>query len=229
LELPTDKLIELLQFADSLFPIGAFAHGAGLEYLAQAGTLSNGAELRPLIEALLCGTLGPCDGAVLAAASRLAARADLDGVVALDRALDAMKPARQTRQASRQMGRQTARLAAAMICDPVLQRFAELVGQGRTPGHHASAFGVVAGRKGWPAEAAAAAFLYAGAAALVSAGLRLLPLGQLEGQQILSALKPTIAALADRASRAGVPWSFAPAMEIAAMRHARLDNRLFRS
>jgi urease accessory protein len=76
-----------------------------------------------------------------------------------------------------------------------------------------------------------AAYLYSTSAALVGAALRLLPLGQLAGQRILWKVQPLIATLAEHAQDKNETdmWSFAPALEIASMRHALLDARLFRS
>jgi urease accessory protein len=65
----------------------------------------------------------------------------------------------------------------------------------------------------------------------VGAALRLLPLGQLAGQRIVWNVRPLIATLAEEAQnkQEGDMWSFAPALEIASMRHTLLDARLFRS
>src|SRR2546421_446477 len=94
------------------------------------------------------------------------------------------------------------------------------------PGH-----GAAAGRLGADPEAAAAAYLYSTAALLVGAGLRLLPLGQLDGQRVLAVVRPRIALLAAQAARATADdmWTFTPALELAGLRHARLEMRLFRS
>jgi urease accessory protein len=80
-------------------------------------------------------------------------------------------------------------------------------------------------------EAAATAFLYATAAMLVNAGLRLLSVGQLDGQRTLAALRPGIVALASAAAASTIDdmWSFTPGLELAGLRHAELDRRLFRS
>ena len=93
------------------------------------------------------------------------------------------------------------------------------------------AFGAVGGVLGWPESDMACAYLYSSCAGLVAAALRLLPLGQLAGQQILWALGPSIVTLAEEVQGKDMSeiWSFAPAIEIAAMRHAMLDARLFRS
>jgi urease accessory protein len=78
---------------------------------------------------------------------------------------------------------------------------------------------------------AAAAFLHSTAVLLVNAALRLLPLGQLDGQRILAGARPRIAALAASAALAGPEemWGFTPGLEIAGIRHADLESRLFRS
>ena len=83
----------------------------------------------------------------------------------------------------------------------------------------------------WPAEEMAGAYLYSTSAALVGAALRLMPLGQLAGQRILWNIRPLIAKLAEEVQGKTETdmWTFAPALEIAAMRHASLDARLFRS
>jgi urease accessory protein len=66
---------------------------------------------------------------------------------------------------------------------------------------------------------------------LVGAGLRLIALGQLDGQRVLAAMRGRIGRLAATAATASADelWSFNPALEIAGIRHARLDMRLFRS
>ena len=83
----------------------------------------------------------------------------------------------------------------------------------------------------WPPEEMTGAYLYSTSAALVGAALRLMPLGQLAGQRILCNLRPLIAKLAAevQGQTEAEMWAFAPALEIAAMRHASLDARLFRS
>jgi urease accessory protein len=83
----------------------------------------------------------------------------------------------------------------------------------------------------WPSPEMASAYLYSTSAALVGASLRLMPLGQLAGQRILWNIRPLIARLAEEAQDKTQEdmWSFAPALEIASMRHATLEARLFRS
>jgi len=142
-----------------------------------------------------------------------------------------MKSVPEFRAASRQMGRQALRIAAGLGDDPFLADLAHAVDDELAAGHHATVFGAAVGRAGAEPERAAAAYLYATAALIVGAGLRLIALGQLDGQRVLAAMRPRIARLAAAAATATVDdlWSFNPALEIAGIRHAALDLRLFRS
>jgi urease accessory protein len=224
------RLVTLLQFADSAFPAGGYAHSFGLEACVQAGLVRDAGGVRGFLRAHLAGSTGPCD-ATAAVAARAALRdGDLRACRGLDDALEAMKPVREFREASRQMGRQTLRVAAAVTGDARIGQYLAGVEAGARPGHHALAFGMAAAACGWEAMETAAALLASSAALLVGAALRLLPLGQLDGQRLLRDLHPLIAALAEEATRRPADmWSFCPDLEIQGMRHGALETRLFRS
>jgi len=223
--------LTLLQFSDGLFPAGGFAHSFGLETYVQDGRVRDRRDLETFIAAHLDGSAGPADAATAAIAVRISWRGEPREWLALDAHLDAMKTVPEFRAASRQMGRQALRVAAALGDDPFLARLARAVDDERTAAHHATVFGAAVGRGGADPERAAAAYLYATAALLVGAGLRLIALGQLDGQRVLAAMRGRIERLA-AAAAAATPddlWSFNPALEIAGIRHATLEMRLFRS
>jgi urease accessory protein len=226
-----ETLLALLQFADGLFPAGGFAHSFGLETYAQNGRVSDRDGLEAFVVAHLEGAAGPADAVAVAAAARAAVDADQAAWLEVDGRLEAMKTVPEFRAGSRQMGRQTVRVAAAVAHDPFVAMLARAIEDGLTPGHHAAVFGAALGRRGVDSEAAAAAFLYSTAALLVGAGLRLIALGQLDGQKVLTAVLPRVARLAATAAvtAVGEMWSFTPALELAGLRHAGLEMRLFRS
>jgi urease accessory protein len=225
------RLLSLLHFSDSAFPTGGYAHSFGLEHYCQAGIVRDRDGLERFLRAQLEGAAGPCDATAAAAALRALARGDLEACRGLDEALEAMKVVREFREGSHQMGRQTLRVAAALVGDRRLASYLDDVDARRAPGHHAVAFGMVAGALGWEPEAAATAFLYSTTALLVGAALRLLPMGQLEGQTALWHLHPVIERVAREATERSPAdlWSFTPGLDIQGMRHERLDARLFRS
>jgi urease accessory protein len=75
------------------------------------------------------------------------------------------------------------------------------------------------------------AYLHAFAANLVSAGLRLIPLGQSDGQRVVRALEPVVGAAAEAALN--IPMdelgTAAPMVDICSMKHETQYTRLFRS
>ena len=225
------RFLSLLQFADGLFPAGAYAHSFGLESCVQSGKVRDAADVEAFLRAYLKGCAAPTDAVAVVCARRAAAQDSLESCFALDATLDATRAASELREASRQMGRQTLRVATQISSHPFLEDFSGAVAAEMTPGHHPIVLGMIGALFEWDALEMTSAYLYSASAALVGAALRLLPLGQLAGQRILWNVRAQIADLAQDAQDKQEPdmWSFAPALEIASMRHALLDARLFRS
>ena len=233
-----EGLLATLQLADGLFPAGGFAHSLGLETYAQAGVVRDRASLEALLRSQLMASVGPTDAVAAACASRFARRGDLAGCLDLDARLDAARWVPEFRLASLQMGRQTLRVALATHPTPFLAALAGAIDR-RPPhdegvsiaGHHAIVFGSILGGLDLEAETVATAYLHAATVLVVNAALRLVPLGQVDGQGILVSLRPLMARLAMQAASSSVDdlWSFTPGLEIAGVHHADLEGRLFRS
>ena len=225
------SLLPLLHLTDTAFPAGGYAHWFGLETYCQDGRVTDADSLTAFLVMQLEGAAGPCDATAAVAARRRFLSDDIGGCAALDVTLEAMKPVRELREASRQMGRQTLRVAGALTAHPALTGYLADVDAGRVAGHHAVAFGMAAGALGVGEEAVAAGYLYSATSLLVGAALRLMRLGQLEGQRVLWGLHPVIARVAAEATARDAEdmWSWAPGLELAGLRHAELEARLFRS
>jgi urease accessory protein len=138
--------------------------------------------------------------------------------------LSALRIARESREASLTMGRRFAALAAA------LHPCAELNGLAAEPElHHSVAFGYALGILSIEAEVAVGAFLHQCVVNTISAGQRLLPLGQIQANRIAWDLKPAIveAVRHSRSISSSAVSSFAHLPELASMRHPCLPTRLF--
>jgi urease accessory protein len=148
--------------------------------------------------------------------------------------------------------RAVAELAAAFA--PSKERFLETTAQGRAfldathaawpctalerllnvwdgPLAYPVAVGVAGAGHSIALQPALAAFLHAVAANLISAGVRLIPLGQTDGLRLLAALEPVLAAAAGRALVCPLEAVGGAAFraDIASMRHETQYTRLFRS
>lgn len=229
----TQSLLALLQFADSSFPIGTFAHSYGLEQLVRDGHVSDAETLEGFVRSTLSLQLAPAEARATATACTAAARADLAAVIAIDHRLHVTRAPEELRAASTAAGRRLLEEVSAHAegRQGLVPAFHAAVRDGRAPGTHAVALGVAAADFAVPAEDAAAALLFGTANALVQAAMRLLPISHRDAQAVLHHARDTIAGAAHAATEAAPLQfsSFHPLQEIASMRHANATVRFFAS
>lgn len=226
----TLALLNGIRFIDSFFPSGGFAFSSGLEAAVNGGAVHDGKDLAQYVEDLLVHGVSRREAVAVAVAHQAAMANKLAPALKVDRELEELKIGRDSRLASRQMGRQVMKVGAEQLRDSRLLRdFRVAIEAGRTPGHAPIAMGMTLAACRWSRQDAVAAFLYQTAQGFVSAAMKLLPLGQQEGQQLLAQWGPLIAELSHRAKPQETLASWSPVQDIYAMRHARLESRLFRS
>ena len=226
----TPTLLEGLRFIDTFFPSGGYAFSSGLEAAIQGGAVKNSDQLVRYVEDLLRGGMSRREALAVKRANQAGSEGNIGVAVDVDRELDSTKLSRESRMASRQMGRQVIRVAADQLRDKtVLREYRDAMESEQAPGHLAVCFGLTLGVSGWEPEAAAAAFLYQTAVGFVSAAMRLSPIGQHEGQRMLSEWLPLIDRISREAELELPMSSWSPIQDIYSMRHGRLEWRLFRS
>jgi len=226
----TLSLLNGLRFVDSFFPSGGYAFSSGLEAAVQDGAVRNGEELsRFVVESFTTG-IGECEAVAVGLAHEAYVYGSLEIAIKADRELEAMKLGLESRTASRQMGRQVIRLAAdQLIRQPLIEDYLTEVEAERTPGHLAVSFGLTLAAAGWSKTNTIAAFLYQTATGFVAAAMKLMPIGQREGQRLLESWIEVIERVSRNAMHRQVLQSWSPIQDIYAMKHSRLESRLFRS
>jgi urease accessory protein len=199
------------------FPVGAFAYSHGLEWAVEAGDVRDEATLLDWIADLLAHGAGRTDAILLRHAYRANGRDELTSVAEL---AEAAQPCRERRAETLGQGGAFT-LAAAVWGEPLLQ--------GDVP--YPVAFGALARAQRVPEDPAALGFLHAFAANLVSAAVRLVPLGQTAGLRTLAALETLVEMVADESRDAGLDEIGGACFraDIAAMRHETQYTRLFRT
>lgn len=207
----------------------------------QGGAVGNGRDLSLYVQDWLRGGLANREAVAVRLAHEAVISRRLDPALRADRELDAMKLGRESRLASRQMGRQVARIATGQAeqpgqqpgqqldVHPLLRRYSVALNAGATPGHLPVVLGLVLATCGWNRQEAVAGYLYHAVVGLASAAMKLLPVGQRESQQLLQEWTGVIVSLSRSAAERERMSSWAPVQDIYAMRHARLESRLFRS
>jgi urease accessory protein len=221
------SFIHTLQFTDSFFPVGAFAYSDGLETAAAIGAVHDAASLGDWMDHFLENVLVPCEGLALAKCMLAIREGDVEKLMRIDQELTAIRPAGAVRASSTAVGKRLLLLYTAMCGD---ERFEE---NARTLPHAnaAAAYAVVFHHCGIQERDAVPAFGYNRLAGIVSAGLRLISIGQQQGQQLLM---HNIKRLPDAAQRilqmTDEPLrSFSPQLDIQQMNHQYVYSRLFRS
>ena len=221
-------LYRLLTWLSPSYPLGAFSYSHGLEYAVETGMVRGRDGLRDWAATVIAAGAGRSDGALLAAAWRAAGADDhaaLDEVATLGAA---WRGTTETARESRAQG--AAFLATTRLAWPHTQLDAVAL---RHRGEVALpvVVGVAAAAHGVPLAATLTAYLHAFAATIVSAGVRLVPLGQSDGQRVIAALEGVIAAAA--ADIVATPLAeigtAAPLVDWCSMRHETQYTRLFRS
>ena len=213
-------LLHLLAWLSPGFPTGGYAYSHGLEWAVEADELHDGETLRIWIEDLLWHGSVWSDAILLRHAH--AAANDVDGLAAIVEFALAAVPCRERYLET--IGQGNAFVAAAASWFPEL-----LARIGDVP--YSVAVGALAGAHGIDADAACAGLLQAFSTNLISAAVRLVPLGQSAGLAVLAALQPTIIAVTDKSRGANLEdlGSACFRSDLAAMRHETQYTRLFRS
>jgi urease accessory protein len=214
----SQALLRLMAFLSPAFPTGAYAYSHGLEWAVAVGDIADPECLFDWLDDLLRNGAGRNDAILLRHAYRAASEPDrLREIAELAAAL---APSRERRAETCDIGRAFAAAAAAWPHPEFPDEIAYPV-----------AVGALAAWHDIPEDDAVLAYLQAFAANLISAAVRLIPLGQSAGLRVLAAIEPVIIEVAASTREAdpddlgGCAWR----ADIAAMRHETQYTRLFRS
>ena len=221
-------MMRVLQFGDSLLPIGSFSFSNALESAVQEETVRDTATLGEFVTtaALRAAT---SDGIALLEAHRAACKQDIGRVIEADRAVFERKLAEETRTMAVRMGRKLAEVSMAAARAPLLGLWLDRVRDGSTPGTYPVGLGVLFAELSSPEEDAFAVHQYGVAMTLLSAALRLMRIDHRQVQTLLYAADQKVpgdyaavreASLADMAG-------FTPMADILAAVHVRSHVRMF--
>jgi urease accessory protein len=227
-ELAPAALYRLLAWLSPAFPVGAFSYSSGIEWAVEAGDIKDADTLRGWLGVMLADGGGYCDAVLFAHAHRATQSADDKVLRAVAELAAAFAPSKERHLETTAQGNAFVEAArAAWPCAALDRLKAAWDGAVAYP----VAVAVAASGHGIALEPALAAYLQAIAANWVSAGVRLIPLGQTQGQRVLVALEPVVALTAQRALTAKLDdiGSSAFRADLASARHETQYTRLFRS
>jgi urease accessory protein len=222
------ELLRVLQFGDSVLPVGAFSFSNGLESAVQLGIVRDPDTLREFVRtAVHQAALG--DGIALLAAFRAARAGDDAGVDAADRASFNRKLNEELRTMAVRMGRKLAELADRVLGPSPVSGWLGRIREGATPGCFPIGQALVFAAEGLSEEDAFAVHQYGLASMMVAASLRLMKLHYLDAQRVLYEVNAGAEADYRRVAGLGLDdmATFAPAYDLVAAAHLRATIRMF--
>jgi urease accessory protein len=221
-------LYRLMAWLSPAYPVGAFSYSSGIEWAVEAGDIADAPALLRWLTVTLGNGSGFGDAVILCHAYRAAADDDGHSFRNVADLAAALAPSKERFLETTAQGRAFMEATQAAWTCATLDRLAPTL---ECPLTYPVAVGLAAAGHAIPLEPALTAFLHAVVANWVSAGVRLIPLGQTAGQRILASLEPVVAATASRALVTALDDIGGATFraDIASMRHERQYTRLFRS
>lgn len=219
-------LYRLMTWLSPGYPVGAFSYSHGLEYAVEAGTVSDAATLQAWLADLLRFGSGRNDAILFHYAHVTAERPPALAEIAALAAAFAASSERHLETTAQ--GRAFAEATANAWPCAALDRLFKAWGG---PLAYPVVVAVAAAGHGLALDLSLHAYLHGFASNLISAGVRLIPLGQSDGQRVVAALEAPIAETAGLALAAPLEdlGGAAVLADLAAMKHETQYTRLFRS
>jgi urease accessory protein len=225
------NLLSLLQLSDPTLPIGGYAHSAGLETYVQQGIVKDIATAKEFLTEMLSQNIRHTDAAFVSLAYDAASQQDIGRLLSLDEECTAVKLPREIRQASQKLGTRLIKIFQPLCNDAIALAYKEAIHQHKALGHYCIAFGIYAHALKISKQEALTGFYYNAAAGMVTNCVKLIPLGQLDGQSILFSMQALITNLAEDSMSPDTDLIglCCTGFDIRCMQHEQLYSRLYMS
>lgn len=222
------ELMRVLQFGDSVLPVGAFSFSNGLESAIQQRLVHDRETLRQFVMTATRQSAS-ADAIALLVAHRAACAHDMTGVLRADTALFNRKLNEEMRTMTVRMGKKLGELSNRLIHTRLLIDWLGHVERKETPGTYPVGLGLLFAGLSLPEHDAFAVHQYGTASMILSASLRLMKIHHFDAQTILLEVNTSAEAEYARVSGATLDEmaTFSPSLDILAAAHVKAHIRMF--
>ncbi|TSD44929.1 urease accessory protein UreF [Rhodococcus sp. KBS0724] len=227
-QLSINRAMRMMQFADSMFPVGSFSFSNGLESAVAQGIVTDGPSLREFV--LSAAHQGAtCDGIAVLAAHRGASDGDFSTILAADHAVIERKLNEESRTMTTRMGKKLAELGGRLVGETLFTKWLAAIEAGETPGTYPAGLGIAFAEMGSPEQDAFTVHQYGVAMTLLGAALRIVRVDHLATQEILFEVNRTTDGEYAAVREYGLDdmSNFSPMIDILAAVHVKAHVRMF--
>ena len=180
---------------------------------------------------MLCQNIHYTDAAIVSLLYEAIAENDTEALKNLDDLCTAVKLPKEMRQASQKLGQRLIKIFQPLCNNDWLNRYASAIQSKQLTGHYCMAFGIIASALQIPKEDALTGFYYNAAAGFVTNSVKLVPLSQQSGQELLFSLQPLITSLVQKNVQPDreLIGLCSTGFDIRSMQHEQLYSRLYMS
>jgi urease accessory protein len=224
-------LLRLQSWLSPAFPTGSYSYSHGLERAVEADYVNDRKSLVDWLEADLCYGSGRNEAIFFSEAWRFAIHDDRAKLFEIAELAAAFRGTSEFALESSQQAAACLATLRQVWPDRILDWLSEILCERHVQPALAVVLGVRSARQGIPAVLALPAFLQSYIANLVTAGVRLIPLGQTDGQLAIAELEEAVLAASTQAKKTTIDdlGSAAFMVDLASMAHETQYTRLFRS
>jgi len=228
---PQLALLRLQSWLSPAFPTGSYSYSHTVEWAVEAGYIKDRESLVDWLGADLCFGSGRNEAIYFCEAWCTARDNDSVKLFEIAELAAAFRGTSEFALESSQQGSACRATLRQVWPNRLLDSLSELLSEREVPPVLAVILGVRSAREGIPISVGLPAFLQSYVANLVTAGVRLVPLGQTDGQLAIAALEEAVLATSIRARDATIDdlGSAAFMVDLASMAHETQYTRLFRS
>ncbi|WON76276.1 urease accessory protein UreF [Serratia sp. UGAL515B_01] len=221
-------LARVLQFGDSVLPVGAFSFSCGVESAIQVGLVHDVVTLKTFVETSL-NQAAHCDAIGLAHAHRALLDGNFDQILVVDREIINRKLNDESRVMTQRMGKKLVEMTIKVFESELLERWVDKIKGGETAGTFPVSQALIMGLQGVNAQETVAMHQYGVAMTILSAAQRLMRITHFDSQRILFEVNKSIPEFCQQAVNADISEmaSYTPLIDILAAVHVDAHVRLF--